>query len=141
MKQLVQSKFCTAGEPARSPFFAATFHHLDLEIALRHELLQPRILRLELPQALDVVRLQSTETLAPSADRLLADAVPLGHRCRRIVIRLPDDRDHLLFRKTSFPGSDPGQLFLCRVSNFAQTPTVNGPWMKTSGALLHPRMK
>jgi hypothetical protein len=74
-----------------------------LEIALRHELLQPRILRLELPQALDIVRLQSTETLAPSIDRLLADAVPLGHRCHRIAIRLPDDRHHLLFRKTSFP--------------------------------------
>jgi hypothetical protein len=33
------------------------------------------------------------------------------------------------------------QLFSCRVSSFAQTPTVNGCWMKTSGALLHPRMK
>src|SRR4029079_19584325 len=56
-----------AGEPARSPFFCGDLlHHLNLEIALRHKLLQPRILRLELPQALDVARLQSTETLAPS---------------------------------------------------------------------------
>ena len=55
-------------------------HHLDFEIALGHQLLQPRILRFELPQALDVVRLKTSETLAPSVDRLLADAVPLGHR-------------------------------------------------------------
>jgi hypothetical protein len=33
------------------------------------------------------------------------------------------------------------ELFSCRVSNLAQTPTVNGRLMKTSGALLHPRMK
>src|SRR4029079_9557879 len=70
-----------AGEPARSPFFCGDFlHHLNLEIALRHELLQSRILRLELPQALDVARLQSTETLAPSID----------HAAWR---RLPQDRD------------------------------------------------
>ena len=40
---------------------------------------------------------------APSIDRLLADAVPLGHGCHRIAIPLPDNRHHLLFRKTSFP--------------------------------------
>jgi hypothetical protein len=40
---------------------------------------------------------------APGVDRLLADAVPLGHRRHRIAIRLPDDRHHLLFRKSSFP--------------------------------------
>jgi hypothetical protein len=31
-----------AGEPARSPFFCGDFlYHLNLEIALRHQLLQP----------------------------------------------------------------------------------------------------
>src|SRR6266516_4089600 len=41
-----------AGEPARSPVFCGNFlHHLDLEITLGHQLLQPRVLRLELPQA------------------------------------------------------------------------------------------
>src|SRR6476659_1861341 len=93
-----------ADEPARSPFFCGDFlHHLNLDIALRHQLLQPPILRLELPQALDIARLQTTEALAPGVDRLLADAVPLGHRRHRIAIHLPDDRHHLLFRKSSFP--------------------------------------
>ena len=46
-----------AGEPARSPFFCGDFlHHLNLEIALRHQLLQPPILHLELPQALELAR-------------------------------------------------------------------------------------
>jgi hypothetical protein len=50
---------------ARQPGAAAGdfLHHLNLEIALRHKLLQPRILRLKLPQALDVVRLQSTKRM------------------------------------------------------------------------------
>src|SRR4029079_8807751 len=119
-----------AGEPARSPFFCGPFlPHLNLEIALRHELLQSRILRLELPQALDVVRLQSTETLAPSIDRLLADAVPRGLRCHRIAIPLPDDRDHLLFRKTSFShcslriGSQSLNLSMVRKSGGRSTAT------------------
>jgi hypothetical protein len=43
---------------------------------------------------------------------------PLGHLRRGVIIH-----------------------FLCRVSNFAQTPTGNGRWVRTSGALLHPRMK
>jgi hypothetical protein len=43
-------------------------------------------------------------------------------------------------RRTLLP-SKREELFSCRVSNLAQTPTVNGRLMKTSGALLHPRMK
>jgi hypothetical protein len=54
--------------------------HPSVEIALRHQLLQPPILRLELPQALDIARLQATEALAPGIDRPFADAVPLGNR-------------------------------------------------------------
>src|SRR5205823_1675926 len=89
-----------AGGPARSPVFCGDFlHHLDLEITLGHQLLEPGVLRLELPQAPDVARLQAPETLAPSVDRLLADPVPLGHRRNRIAVRLADDRDHLLFRE------------------------------------------
>src|SRR6185369_1649889 len=114
-----------AGEPARSPLFCGDFlHHLNLKIALRHELLQSRILRLELPQALNVVRLQSTETLAPSIDRLLADAVPLGDGCHRIAIPLPDDRDHLLFRKTCFPH--------CSLRIGSQS--LNSRWSENPGA-------
>ena len=46
----------TAGEPARSPVCRNLFHHLNLEIALGDQLLQPRILGLELLQAPDVIR-------------------------------------------------------------------------------------
>src|SRR6516225_508539 len=92
-----------AGEPARSPVFCGDFlHHLDLEITLGHQLLQPCVLRLEVPQAPDVGRLQATETLAPSVDRLLADPVPLRHRRNLVAIRLADDRNHLLFREPTF---------------------------------------
>jgi len=91
-----------ADEPARLPVFCGDFLDLDLEITLDNQLLQPRILGLELLQAPDVARLKAAETLAPGVDRLLADAVPLGHRRNLITIRLADDRDHLLFRETRF---------------------------------------
>ena len=59
-----------ADGPSRSPVFCGDFlHDLDLEITLGNELLQPRILGLELLQAPDVVRLKATETLAPGVDR------------------------------------------------------------------------
>jgi hypothetical protein len=43
---------------------------------LRYSNAEPPILRLELPQPLEIARLQTTEALAPGVDRLLADAVP-----------------------------------------------------------------
>src|SRR5262249_32868378 len=50
-----------ADGPARSPVFCGDFlHDLDLEITLGNQLLQPRILGLELLQAPDVVRLKAT---------------------------------------------------------------------------------
>ncbi len=58
----------------RSPFFPRHLaHHLDLEVALRHELLQPRILRLELAQPLHIRGLERVtaylvEPLARNAD-------------------------------------------------------------------------
>ena len=59
-----------ADEPARSPIFCRDFlHHLDLEVTLGHQLLQPRILCLELLQPPHVVRLQSAEPLAPDVGR------------------------------------------------------------------------
>jgi hypothetical protein len=76
-------------------------HHLDLEVALGNELLQPRVLRLELLQAAHVIRLQRPEALAPRVKRLLADAVLLGDGCLRITIRFPQDRHHLLVRKSA----------------------------------------
>ena len=65
-------------------------------------LLQPRILGLKLLQPPHIVRLEHAETLTPRVDRLFADPVPLGHRRHWFAIRLADDRDHLLFRKTRF---------------------------------------
>src|SRR5262249_20718699 len=60
----------SVGANQRSPVFCGDFlHDLDLEITLGNELLQPRILGLELLQAPDVVRLKATETLAPGVDR------------------------------------------------------------------------
>jgi hypothetical protein len=70
--------------------------HLDLEIVLRHQLLRPRVLLLELPQPPHVVRLECAEPLPPRAQRLLADRVPLRNRRHPVAIRRPDERDHLL---------------------------------------------
>jgi hypothetical protein len=74
----------------------------SLEITLGYQLLEPRILGLKLLQASDLARLKAAKALAPGVDRLLADAVPLGHYRYRLAIRLADDRDHLLFRETRF---------------------------------------
>ena len=41
-------------------------------------------------------------SLAPAADRLLADPVPLGHRRHQLAICLAQDRHYLLFRETRF---------------------------------------
>jgi len=63
------------GEPARSPFFCVDLvHHLDLEVALGDELLQPRVLRLEALPATHVVGLQRAEPPPPDVDRLLGNA-------------------------------------------------------------------
>src|SRR5262245_21399663 len=72
----------------------------DLEITLGNQLLQPRILGLQLLQAPDLLRLKPTETLTPRVNRLLADSVPLGDHRDRVAIRLADHRHHLLFRET-----------------------------------------
>src|SRR4051812_37453479 len=42
------------------------------------------------------------EALAPRVDRLLAHPVPLGNSCRRLSIRLAQDRHHLLVREPRF---------------------------------------
>jgi hypothetical protein len=55
---------------ARSSFFCIdVLHHLDLQIALGHQLLQPRILCLELLQAANIVGLERPKPLAPRIDR------------------------------------------------------------------------
>src|SRR5262249_53535411 len=82
----------------RSPFFSRHFaHHLDLEVALRHQLLQLQILLLELAQPPHIRRLELPEALAPAIDRLVADAVALRHLRHWAPIRLAQDLHHLLF--------------------------------------------
>jgi hypothetical protein len=83
-------------------FFAATSFITSISRSRSAQLLQPRILGLELLQAPDVVRSKAAETLAPGVDRLLANTVPLGDHRHLIAIRLADDRNHLLFRETRF---------------------------------------
>jgi len=56
----------------------AAAHYIDLEVAPRHELLELRVLLLELPKPFHVHRFKLPESLAPGVDRLLADAVLLG---------------------------------------------------------------
>lgn len=86
------------------------FHHFDLEITLGDQLLQPRILLLELLEPAQVVDAGGAEFLAPGINSLLADLVPLGDDsglftivrrkiavAQRFLIRLtPQERDHLL---------------------------------------------
>jgi hypothetical protein len=59
-------------------FCVDLLHDLDLRVALGNQLLQPRILGLQLLQAPHVVGLKRPKPLPPSVDRLLGDAVPLG---------------------------------------------------------------
>jgi hypothetical protein len=65
------------------PKVARTYRDLlrcfDLKVTLCHQLLQPRVLRVQLAQATHVLRLQLAEPLRRSADRLLADPVALRH--------------------------------------------------------------
>lgn len=55
LRQAFAYRICHLGT-ARSPLFCGDFlHHLDLEIALRQQFLQPRILGLKLLQALNCI--------------------------------------------------------------------------------------
>jgi hypothetical protein len=70
--------------PTRLPFFRGNlFHDLDLEVALRKELLESSILLLEFLEAFDVRDLHAAERPAPLVNRLRAHAVLLGDRCHR----------------------------------------------------------
>jgi len=67
-RALYSASFCRLrADGSATPVFCGDFlHDLDLEITLGNQLLQPRILGLELLQAPDVVRLKATETPEPS---------------------------------------------------------------------------
>jgi hypothetical protein len=91
----------TACRQAGTPtiFCCDLLHHFDLEVALRHQLLQPRVLLFELLQPPHVVRLERPKSLLPRVDRLLAHPMALGYRRHRVAIRLPQHHNDLLFRE------------------------------------------
>ena len=70
---------------------------VDLQVPVRHHLLQAAVLLLELAHALDVGRFQAAKVLPPAVDRLAADTVLLRHVRDRFRVGLPEDRDHLFF--------------------------------------------
>jgi hypothetical protein len=91
---------CSRRAGTLTPFSCGDLlHHLDLEVALGHQFLQPRVLLLEPLRAPHVVGLERAEPFLPDIRRLLADLVPLRRRRHPVAIRLADDRDHLLFRE------------------------------------------
>jgi hypothetical protein len=85
----------------RRPFFSRDLlQDIDLEVPIGDHLLQPAVLLLELPQPFDVSGLQRAEPLPPGVDRLIADAVLLGHLGDRPLVGLAEDGHHLLFRES-----------------------------------------
>ena len=69
-----------AGARVRLPFFSRDLlEDVDLQVPVRHHLLQAAVLLLELAQALDVGRFQAAKVLPPAVDRLAADTVLLRH--------------------------------------------------------------
>ena len=89
---------------ARLPFFCRDLlHHLDLKIPLRNQLLELRVLLLELTQPLHIDCFQLAKALAPGVDRDIADTVLLGHLRYRRLVRLAQDLAHLLFAKPALP--------------------------------------
>src|SRR5690606_9107464 len=90
--------------PVRSPLFCGDLlHHFNLQIPLRHNLLEPRVLLLEQAQPLDLVRIHRAEALTPRVDRLLTQPVRLRNLCNRRLVRFTQDRNHLRFRKSTLP--------------------------------------
>src|SRR5471032_175429 len=77
--------------------------HVNGELALGQELLQPGVLAFERTQTLDVLRREFAEVLAPGVDRLLADLVLLGSLGDRRPVCLAQRRNHLFFRESTLP--------------------------------------
>ena len=69
--------------------------NLEVEVALADELLEPRVLPFELPQA---ARRLTASLLSACAivHRLLGNAVLLGNHANRRVVKLPQDRHDLI---------------------------------------------
>src|ERR1039457_2480675 len=89
--------------PASSPFSAVDlFQRLNRQFALGDHAFELDILYLQLAQSLHFRRLQRPEPSPPHVDRLLADLVLPGHFHNRTAISFAQDRDHLLFSKSTF---------------------------------------
>src|SRR5690606_41214663 len=111
------------------PFPAALLHRVDLEVSLGHQLLQPRILLLELLQAPNICDLEVPISLAPGVDRGFAHAVLLCDLRHRGLIGLTQNPDHLIFgippllHGFSLPGAPCSQL-----SNGPKIPRQVNSW-------------
>jgi uncharacterized protein YjbJ (UPF0337 family) len=87
----------------RLPFFSShLFQDVDVERQVGHDLLQPAILLLEVPEPFHIGGLQRAEVFPPGVQGLRTDAVLLGDLRDGLLIRLPQDPDHLLFRESTF---------------------------------------
>src|SRR5690606_10350210 len=84
-------------------------HYINLKIALGQQLLELRVLLLELSQALHIGRLELPEPLAPGIDRDVTDSLLLGERRDRSLVRLAKDLLPLFFCEStsSHCSSDP----------------------------------
>ena len=83
--------------PSDRPLFSRDLlEDVDLQITVRHLLLQAAGFLLDLAHAFDVGRFQAAKVLPPALDRLGADAVLVRHVRDRLGVGLPEDRDHLL---------------------------------------------
>ncbi len=82
-----RAAYATGSRRAGTPtiFCSELLCHLDLQIAPRYQLLQPRILLLEPLQAPHVVGLERSEPLLRGIDRTIAHAVALGYCHHRIT--------------------------------------------------------
>ena len=60
-------------------FSVDPLHHLELQVPLGYDFLQPRVLLLNVTQMRDVGRFELAEGLSAAADRRTRDPVPLGH--------------------------------------------------------------
>jgi flavin-binding protein dodecin len=75
-------------------FCVDLFHHVQLEIALRQHLLEPRVLLFDLLEPLDVGGRQPTEMPSRVVDGLLADSVFLRDLSDRSFGRRGSERAH-----------------------------------------------
>jgi hypothetical protein len=78
-------------------------HQIDFQVPLGHKLLQLGVFDFEGFQALDVLRLQSVEVLAPTVDGLFADLVLLGDLGNAAAISLAQHGNDLLVGESALP--------------------------------------